>query len=88
MSDAEVVFLALQAIVFLAWTALAFRMLFHLRARSEARTGRIWTGPEAFVAVTRDWLADPTARPARRWLGGLALALFALMAVRALTLTR
>lgn len=78
MSAARILWLAVSGVVFAAWAVLAFRTLFELRRRGEARTGRALNGPGTFVAAARDWGRDPAARPGRRALAALTLALIAL----------
>ncbi len=70
--------LVLQGVTFALWAVTAFRILFHLRARGEARTGQSFPGPGAFLAALRDWLSDPAEAKWRRDLAALTAMLIAL----------
>ncbi|MCC5973154.1 MAG: hypothetical protein JJT81_03790 [Rubellimicrobium sp.] len=67
--------LILQGLIFALWAATAFRILFHLRARGEARTGQMFPGPVTFLSALRDWLSDPAEAKWRRDLVGLSVML-------------
>ena len=58
--------LVLQGIVFLAWAAVAFRLLFRLRARAAARSGVLFPGPRAALAEMRRFATAPGDRAERR----------------------
>ncbi len=60
------IILVLQLVLFAGWVFEAFRVLFHLRRRAEARTGRFLNGPFTFLAVARDWMTDPEQAQRRR----------------------
>ncbi|SLN33429.1 hypothetical protein [Roseisalinus antarcticus] len=76
-----VLFFVLQGVIFLAWAALAFRTLFHLRTLAVAETGRIFPGPLTFLGAVSGWLRDPDEALPRRLLAGMTFLLFALAGI-------
>lgn len=53
------VLLAVQAVIFVAWAVLAFRVVIRLRARACALSGTAWPGLADQIAALRGFLADP-----------------------------
>ncbi|QQA42941.1 hypothetical protein [Pelagovum pacificum] len=78
-----VLFLALQAFVFLVWAALAFQTLFRLRARAVDRTGRQFPGPVTFINTTSEWMRDPAEARQRRILLAATLLMISLTLISA-----
>lgn len=76
--------LALQAVVFLLWALLAFRLLFRLAGMARVETGQPLAGPVAFLRMAGLWWRDPDRRAERLWFGALTLALLALSGLFAL----
>ncbi|HMO72097.1 MAG TPA: hypothetical protein PKC84_10735 [Paracoccaceae bacterium] len=74
------VLLAAQAVVFVVWAFVAFRILFRLRARAGAETGLPFPGVGATLRSLAGFLRRPEDRADRRRLSVLTLALFGLTA--------
>lgn len=60
---------------FALWAIQMFRVLFHLRARDEAKTGQYLGGPVTFLRSFRNWLSDPAVRTERFILALLTMVL-------------
>ena len=75
MNGLSVVLVSVQALLFLVWAVLMFRMLIGLLGRYRAETGRRWIGPIAVWGVFGRFLTEADRRAERRWLGMATLAL-------------
>lgn len=73
-----VVVLTLQGAVFAVWAFWMFKVLFALRRRAVAETGRAFPGPGATLKQVADFLQVPEFASDRRVLGGLTAGLVAL----------
>lgn len=76
--------LAAEGLVFLLWAALAFRLLFRLRAQAAARSGRMFPGPAAALSAIAGWLRDPATQGERRAFGAMTALLVLLITALAL----
>ncbi|MGR3271960.1 hypothetical protein DU478_03245 [Thalassococcus profundi] len=86
MSVSGIVFLSLGGLIFAAWAFQMFALLFAMRRRVAARTGRMFPGVGDSLAGWREFLTAPEHRVTRRRLGLTTLALFAWIALNALAL--
>ena len=73
-----IVMLALQGVVFTVWAFWMFKVLFALRRRAVAETGRAFPGPGATLKQFADFLRVPEFAADRRVLGGLTAGLVTL----------
>lgn len=71
--------LAVQAAVFALWAWVAFRVLFRLMGWAQRASGRAMPGPGWTLRSYGAFLRDPEFAGDRRRLGGLTLAMFALI---------
>jgi len=81
MRNPQIIMLAVQAILFLVWGSLAFRILFQLRRRAADMTGKPFPGPAGMIEATREWLDDPESRSGRTRFFALTATLFATSAL-------
>lgn len=82
MSTGDAIWLAVQAVVFVLWGLAVFRVLLRLRRDAVEATGTMFPGPCAALATVADFLRRPEYAGARWRIGGLTLALFALVLLR------
>ena len=75
MGLGQILNLTLHGSIFLIWTVLMFSVLFTLRARAEARTGKVFNGPVEFLTEMGIWLRNPDDKTMRRALGFVTLCL-------------
>ena len=62
----HVLSLILTIVVFAMWAFSMFRLIFAVRARAVARTGKAWPGPRDTLQEWRNWLRDPAFKQERR----------------------
>lgn len=79
MSAERIVMLAIGAVIFTAWAALMFRMLFLLRKRAEEESGKPFPGPGETMNHWGRFFRGKRDRKLRQWLTGLTMALFVWM---------
>lgn len=75
MSMLPIVWLGVQGVLFAAWTVLAFRWLFAIRAQAVAESGSSVPGPGATLRAFRWGFVAPQLGRQRLWLAVLTLAL-------------
>lgn len=71
----QILWLSVQAVLFAAWTVLAFRWLFAIRAQAVAESGSSVPGLGATLRAFRWGFIAPQLGRQRLWLAGLTLAL-------------
>lgn len=84
MTGALIFRLVLLGLVFLAWAALMYRMLFTIRRRAEAETGNLFPGSGGFLRHLGHWLRSPEDKTDRQTLFFLTFVLFAMIAMQIL----
>ncbi len=85
MTTGDTIRLILQALVFLAWAAMMFSVLFTLRRRNEDQTGGAFPSTGGFMAQLKYWLSSDEDRQTRRTLFFLTFVLVAMNAMNILT---
>ncbi|MEJ6390253.1 hypothetical protein [Gymnodinialimonas ulvae] len=78
MTTGAIIRLVLQALVFLAWAFMMYRMLFTLRARNQEQTGQTFAGPAGFLTQFKHWLKSEEDRQDRKTLFFLTFVLIAM----------
>jgi len=74
----QIISLLMSGLVFLMWAFSMFRVLFSLRRRAVARTGKTWPGPIDTLHEWGIWLREPDYQRERRQLLLMTLAVFLL----------
>ncbi|GHF66649.1 hypothetical protein [Seohaeicola zhoushanensis] len=77
MSATRILMLALGAVIFAAWAYNMFRVLFLLRKRAEAESGRPFPGPGQALRQWGRFFRGPEDKPLRQRLTGLTMGLLA-----------
>ena len=84
MTTAGIIRLVLQALVFIAWAFMMYRMLFTLRARNEDQTGGAFPSTGGFMTQLKYWLSSEEDRQDRKTLLFLTFVLIAMNAMNIL----
>ncbi|WP_088625684.1 hypothetical protein [Oceanicola sp. 22II-s10i] len=80
MSGLAVIWLVAEGVIFALWAVQMFRVLFRIRRDLAAETGAMFPGPVATLRGFGWFLRRPEYRRDRRVLGGLTLAMMAMIA--------
>ena len=84
MNTGDIIRLALQALVFIAWAFMMYRMLFTLRTRNEDQSGGAFPSTGGFMAQFKYWLSSEEDRQDRKTLFFLTFVLIAMNAMNVL----
>ena len=85
MTGSEIFRFTLQGLVFAVWAVMLFSVLFKLRRRAEAETGRPFHGPGMALKQWGIWFRSPADRKERNTVLFLTFALLVMSATQAMT---
>lgn len=81
MTTGQTIRLVLQALVFIAWAFMMYRMLFTIRARDTDQTGGPFPSTGGFMAQLKFWLSSKEDRNDRKTLFFLTFVLVTMIAI-------
>ncbi len=81
MTTGQTIRLVLQALVFIAWAFMMYRMLFTIHARDADQTGGPFPSTGGFMAQLKFWLSSEEDRNDRKTLFFLTFVLVTMIAI-------